>query len=45
LGANRVIVPEGIVRAVDRAAQKADDLRRWEEYLAGLSGTRPPFAI
>lgn len=28
-----------------RAAQKADDLRRWEEYLLGLSGPEPPFAI
>ena len=42
---NPVLVPAGIDQAVDRAAQKADDLRRWEEYLAGRSGPQPPFAI
>lgn len=31
--------------AAARAAQKADDFRRWDDYLAGLSGLEPPFAI
>lgn len=38
-------VPKEIDEAVARSAQRADDLRRWEEYLAGLSGPEPPFAI
>lgn len=28
-----------------RAAQKADDYRRWQDYLDGLSGPEPPFSI
>ena len=38
-------VPKEIDEAVARCALRADDLRRWEEYLAGLSGPEPPFAI
>ncbi|MFN8610885.1 MAG: hypothetical protein U0931_25305 [Vulcanimicrobiota bacterium] len=31
--------------ALERETQRARDLRLWEDWLEGLSGPEPPFAI